>query len=339
MAERLLVTLLLLQVAACERGSDGSVKTYTSDEYRLRIDVPASFEVDSDYYPVRLSDRNGFVQISHAGTATGRLGDACEQEARHHLQPYGPKPRIDFVTLDRQLACRISPSGAVNPNTSIGVSYIVSTPEAVRPGAWAGRTPYRPSSFVLVSADEAHVQLIPRTLKFLRRSPGPGLEWRESPFYRIRFAVPEGWEQTSADVGFGFKGPGGTVKVDSLGGPRSIAEACRSLSHHRRRPYGRNPRVGNLTVDGQVACRITPDGTEGATDPVPHALVVEYPEPLTPPGPDGRNWGSYGFLTVDADGEHVELFARSLQFVRDESTPAVRPAPATPPAPPRPAQG
>ena len=128
----------------------------------------------------------------------------------------------------------------------------------------------------------------------------------------------------------------GAFTIDSLGGPTDIGSACRSLSHHRRRPYGRSPRVVRLTIDGQPACRITPDGTEGAFSPVPHALVIEYPEPLVVPGPDSRFINSYHFLTVDADGDHIELVERSLQFVWEQPTPAVRPAPPAPPAPPRP---
>lgn len=326
-----LVCICLL--VGCADGAS-TTRTYRSDLYRLQLDVPATFKPDPDYFPVRLSDGKGFVQLSATGAPSGRLSDACARETDHHLLPYGPKPRVDFVTLDGQLACRISVSGAVNPYTGIGVGYVVSLPEPAPPHPRAGPSA-PPFPFVLVTADPTHAELIPRTLKLFERPAGPDAAWRESHLYRVRFAVPTDWAQTAADVGYEFQGATGRIKIDSLGGPTGIDAACRELSQHRRRPYGRNPRVVKLTIDGQPACRITPDGTEGASDPVPHALVVEYPEPLVVPGPDARFSNTYHFLAVDADGDHMGLVQRTLQFVREQPAPAVAPARPAPPAPPR----
>jgi len=172
----------LYALASCAHRDTAACKVYTSDLYGVQLIVPVNFEIDVHYFPVRLSDGKGFIQISPAGTSSGRLIDACTREADHHLLPYGRNPRVDFVMLDGQPACRIRVTNEINPYTGIGTGYVVSLPQPTRPDTRA-----RPGGepFIAVTADPAHMELIPRSLRFTQRSARSAIVCREKSWKRI----------------------------------------------------------------------------------------------------------------------------------------------------------
>ena len=134
---------------------------YTDHEYQLTIRFPQSWKTDPanrDRPYFRGSD--GYFQLlASEGDSPSQV---CQNDAAHHLQPYGSHPKIRSMKIDGQKACLIwpsedSPSRITNPDAEIAVK--LSRPVSI------GGTQY--GQLILVS-DENHIIQMARTLRFLR---------------------------------------------------------------------------------------------------------------------------------------------------------------------------
>ena len=132
--------------------------------------------------------------------------------------------------------------------------------------------------------------------------------------YLLRFSVPASWDRP-IDEGpdRGIAGPDGYVKLTALGGPKTIADACRVESEHRMQPNGPNPRVEKLGLDGQPGCRIVPTLADAQERKIPAGLILQYHQPLQLE-PRRVHTRPYPYLVVWTDPNHLAMIEETLRL-------------------------
>jgi len=132
--------------------------------------------------------------------------------------------------------------------------------------------------------------------------------------YHLRFSVPVSWNQL-IDEGpdRGIAGPDGYVKLTALGGPKTVAEACRVESQHRMQPYGPNPRVDMLSISGRPGCRIIPTVADAQGQKIPAGLILQFRRPLQLE-PRRIHARPYPYLVVWTDPNHLPMVEETLRL-------------------------
>ncbi len=129
--------------------------------------------------------------------------------------------------------------------------------------------------------------------------------------YLVSLKYPSKWYDSGND---NFRGEDGYV---SLTGSSMIAPtakvACEAIYEHTPNklgeyPYGTDPSLEFLLVDGQPACLIFPSDDQRVHESKRALLFVDYP-----PG-NGQSW----ILAVTADRDHIRAIAGTLKFVDGE---------------------
>ena len=133
---------------------------------------------------------------------------------------------------------------------------------------------------------------------------------------KVEIFVPAEWNDPIEDgPDRGIGGATGYVKLTAMAGPRTVADACRVDSSHRMQPYGPNPRVESIVVDGQPGCRIVPSVADAAAKRIPAGLILAHPTPVTIE-PRHVHTRPYPFLVIWVDPPHLPMIERSLRFRR-----------------------
>lgn len=129
--------------------------------------------------------------------------------------------------------------------------------------------------------------------------------------YRVAFDYPQAWTR-SPDHLLQFDGPGGFVQVDAMAnGGRGLDDAVAALAQHKLRPYGSQPLLQEVTVDGASAVLILPseDQSPPGGDP-PHVAVV-----IPRTGPVTVNGVAYEYTVLYADLAHIDRILASLRLL------------------------
>ncbi len=154
-------------------------------------------------------------------------------------------------------------------------------------------------------------------------TPVSTLLWKPytSERYLVSLKYPPNWYDSGNDK---FRGEDGFFEMSAS---RMIAPtakaACEAIYEHTPNklgeyPYGTDPGLEFLLVDGQPACLIFPSDDQRIHESKRALLFAEYPPD------DGPTW----LLMVTADKDHIRAIAATLKFVEGElaaSEPAVQP--------------
>ncbi|MDP2661709.1 MAG: hypothetical protein Q8R28_13360 [Dehalococcoidia bacterium] len=130
-----------------------------------------------------------------------------------------------------------------------------------------------------------------------------------SNVFRVTLRYPATWKAnvkyTGREQDPRYEGDDGFLMVDAMGAPSdwSPDQAAEALVSHKLKPYGAEPDIIAVRVDGQEARLIIPR-EEKIRDA---ALVARYSEPLKASG--------YNFLLLVADRAHIEQIATTMQFL------------------------
>lgn len=135
---------------------------YTSQTYRVTLEYPATWQWVAGEEERHAGVDGFFLLAAVSGGAS--LDQVCDGEAHHVLQPYGSQPTIERAAVAGQEACWIFPSPDQPAGMNGQAALIVRYPQRV----WLGQEPYE---FVILWADQAHIQDMGATLGFL-----PGTE-------------------------------------------------------------------------------------------------------------------------------------------------------------------
>lgn len=84
-------------------------------------------------------------------------------------------------------------------------------------------------------------------------------------------------------------------------------QTCKGLAEHVLRPFGANPTIRPINVDGQSACLVWPSKDQGA--PWDAAVVIKYPQPVE------INGERYSILELDADKNYILAIIRTVPFI------------------------
>lgn len=122
----------------------------------------------------------------------------------------------------------------------------------------------------------------------------------------VEFDYPTHWQLQGSEV-YIFRGSDGAMVLNPAGGS-SLDDFVVSQINHRLRPFGDDPDVEALTIDGQPARLIIPGGAQVPLERNA-MIVVIYPKPITFAG------GSYSLLTVTISESYARHVAQSLRFL------------------------
>jgi len=150
-----------------------------------------------------------------------------------------------------------------------------------------------------------------------------GWETYASPDFGVSLAYPAHWGFVAEHGGEKYVGNDGFFLLDAIGNPTAmIDEVAADQAGHKLRPYGSQPSIEEMQIQGQEAKLILPskDANMGGQA----MLIVRYPQPVEVGGV------TYQFFALYADQEHIRAIAETLRFATDSGSPgtAIFPGPA-----------
>ncbi len=149
-------------------------------------------------------------------------------------------------------------------------------------------------------------------------TPTPYLDhWAaySNPVFAISLEYPINWQPmpvSTPEIGVtGFAGDNGFFSIYTVDGESTIDDLAMSEAHHVQQPYGSQPVIENLQIQGQEARLILPSADQSADMNHQAALIVRYPQPVNISG------ASWRYLVLCADQPHIRTIAQTLQFGAD----------------------
>jgi TolB protein len=146
---------------------------------------------------------------------------------------------------------------------------------------------------------------------------GPTGAWKTfvSPRYKLQLKYPAHWTKPDPLDEEAYEGHNGFFNVSGLNGPKlAVEEAMRSAVGDKIKPYGSDPQIISLKVDGQEARLIMPSSDQPAGQRGQGLLVVRYPTPVK------FRSELYHFAVVWADRTHLSDIASTLTFLKEKET-------------------
>jgi hypothetical protein len=131
--------------------------------------------------------------------------------------------------------------------------------------------------------------------------------------YAISLQYPADWQPVP---GYGSPETGET-KFAAINGffqigamdTDSIDQAAAAEAEHKLRPYGAQPTIETLQVQGQEARLILPSSDQPASMQNQAAIIIHYPQPVNVIGTPCR------YFVLWADWPHIRTFAKTLSFI------------------------
>jgi TolB protein len=124
----------------------------------------------------------------------------------------------------------------------------------------------------------------------------------------VSLRYPSSWSETSGDDLFpNFEGSSGWLQIDDVkdDGQLSTHELCEHIAAHHLQPYGSDPSIENVELQGQDGCYIWPSDDQDASFRHQSDLIIRYPTAN----------GGYDYLYLSADKDHLEKIAATLRFI------------------------
>lgn len=135
--------------------------------------------------------------------------------------------------------------------------------------------------------------------------------WKKytSQVFRVSLQYPPGWQQIPGyEEKYG--GEEGFFALSAIDGEGlTIDEVYQLESEHHLKPYGSQPDIERLQVQGQEARLIWPSEDQAKNMKGQTALIVQYPQPVEISG------HVYRYFVLWADKDHMRQFTETLYFV------------------------
>jgi len=118
-----------------------------------------------------------------------------------------------------------------------------------------------------------------------------------------------------------YRGDDGFLILDAIGSPQATIDAVAAgQAGHKLRPYGSQPEIESLSLQGQEARLILPSADANMGGQA--MLIVRYPQPVLIAGT------VYEFFALYADQDHIRDIAQSVRFeTTGVPTPIATPVP------------
>jgi len=151
---------------------------------------------------------------------------------------------------------------------------------------------------------------------YLPPTPTPYLDmWTTyaNMVFAVAFEYPADWQP---DLGYGDSG--GALRYGGINGyfhisamdTESIDLAVAAEAGHILQPYGSQPTIESLQIQGQEARLILPSISQNTEVQYQAAIIVRYPQPVNITGHPCR------FFILWADPPHIRVIAQTIQFIQ-----------------------
>lgn len=130
--------------------------------------------------------------------------------------------------------------------------------------------------------------------------------------FAVSLEYPVDWQPIpgygSAETGeIRYGGVNGFFHINAMD-TETIDMAASSEANHKLQPYGANPTIESLQIQGQEARLILPSADQPIGMQYHSALIVRYPQPVNVLGTPCR------FFILWADQPHIRTIAQTIQF-------------------------
>lgn len=131
--------------------------------------------------------------------------------------------------------------------------------------------------------------------------------------YGVNLRYPPEWRPASGGPFDRYEGAGGFFGI-SAGGSGEVTLDGMVVGEitHPTRPYGVEPYVQGLVINGQNARLVMPSLDQAPSMNGQAVLIVEYPQPMT------IGFETYKFLVFFADRANIQDIASSITFIRPQ---------------------
>ncbi|MCC2327363.1 peptidase M56 [Bacillus wiedmannii] len=144
---------------------------------------------------------------------------------------------------------------------------------------------------------------------FIRPSPSSQKLYLNSD-YNIKFYYPEYWMKMAGyEERYGFQMEFFQISLLS-DNSLSLDQITHQEAFHQIRPYGSQPSIKNINVQGQSARLILPSSDQPHEMMKQAAIIVTYPTPIHLSG------RKYEYFLLWADTSHIQMIIQSLQFLK-----------------------
>jgi len=139
-------------------------------------------------------------------------------------------------------------------------------------------------------------------------------DWQtySNPYFGITLKYPADWQPVPGygdpESGEKYAGTDGFFMINAMDG-ESIDSVAAAEANHVLQPYGSQPTIESLQIQGQEARLILPSADANMEDQ--SALIVRYPQPVTIAG------HAYPFFVLYADQNHVRAIGETLRFTEN----------------------
>lgn len=133
--------------------------------------------------------------------------------------------------------------------------------------------------------------------------------------FKVELRYPADWVP-DANYSNSYRDPGGReygfFGVNALNADgMTLDQAASAEVRHKLKPYGENPRIVSLTVDGRGARLILPDEASPPRESFVAELIVPYSSPvLIAPNPNG-----YEFLLIYSHKDFIQSIAGTVRLL------------------------
>lgn len=154
-----------------------------------------------------------------------------------------------------------------------------------------------------------------RTASGLNRDESDGIDpdgqkTFKSNSYKISFKYPATWIKNTA-YKERYEGDSGYFELGEIEAPgKNLDEVVRQEIKSPFKPYGTNPTVTDVTLDGEPAKLIIPSGDQATCFDKETALIVKNKAPIMVDGEP------YDYLMIWADQNHVDEMIASFKFIK-----------------------
>ncbi len=129
--------------------------------------------------------------------------------------------------------------------------------------------------------------------------------------YGVNLRYPPEWQPVGGLAFDRYEGETGFFSVSAGGeGNISLDDLAKLEANNPKKPYGSEPYIQTLVIDGQDARLIMPSPDQNVSMHGQAVLIVKYPEPKT----IGQT--TFKYLVFWADRANIQDIASSLTFVK-----------------------
>lgn len=125
--------------------------------------------------------------------------------------------------------------------------------------------------------------------------------------YKVSLKYPPEWRANSSER---YEGKDGFFQIGAVNGEgMTIDEVAELDANHKLLPYGSEPKIESIKINGQEARLILPSEDQPDEMKGQAEIIIKYPSPVT------IGSGIYSYFVLWADKEHIKSIGDTIKFV------------------------